>query len=150
LKFTLVFDSDCGPCTHFKNVVSFLDTSGRIRYMGLSEADSSGLLDAVPVDLRCRSFHLISPSGEVKSGPSAFPDLARLLPGGGLPAKLLEQSVPASWVGARIYLVLSRLHDAGACTRPRLGVNIDINIDKQAEKAVGAGSRSFLAHSQPL
>lgn len=150
MKFTLVFDSDCGRCTRFKNVVSILDTRGRMRYVGLSEADASGLLDAVPVDLRRRSFHLISPSGEVKSGPSAFPDLARLLPSGGLSARLLEQSVPVSWVCARIYLVLSWLHDARACSRSRLGINVDINIDDRIKKAVRAGSGEFLARSQPF
>ena len=119
MRPTLVFDSDCGSCTSFKSAISFLDARRRIRYVGLDVADMEGLLDSIPPDLRRRSFHLICPGGNVKSGAAAFSDLARLLPAGRPSAALLERSPPVSRGAAWLYSVLSRLHDTGACRRPR-------------------------------
>ena len=115
MKFTLAFDSDCGPCTRFMKAISFLDARNRMEYIGLSEAEAKGLLDVIPMGLRRRSFHLISPGGEVKSGTAAFPDLARLLPAGRLSYVLLKRSAPVTRATASLYVVLSRLHDTGAC-----------------------------------
>jgi predicted DCC family thiol-disulfide oxidoreductase YuxK len=151
LFFTLVFDSDCGPCTRFKNVISFLDTGGSVAYVGLSEADMMGKLDSVPVGLRHGSFHLISLNGEVKSGPAAFPDLARLLPGGSLLARHLERSVPASRLAEVLYGVLSRLHNGGACLRIGPGTeSTSISTSMDAKEYAATGLQGSLAFVQPI
>ena len=116
MKPILVFDSGCGPCTRFKNAISFLDTREKMRYVGLDNADQEGLLQAVPANLRHRSFHLVSSDGQAWSGAAAFPELARLLPAGRLSGALLQRSVLASRAAGWLYLVFSRLHDVGACS----------------------------------
>jgi len=121
LKPTLVFDSRCSPCGRFKSAISFLDARRKMRYVSLEGAEMEGLLYSLPAGQRRRSFHLLSPDGRTRSGPAAFPELARLLPGGRLSAALLERSVPASRAAQWIYLVFSRLHGSGACSYRRPG-----------------------------
>lgn len=123
MKPTLVFDSGCGPCTRFRNVVGFLDAKHRMEYVGLSEADRTGMLDSVNPARRHRSFHLISPTGEVWSGPHAFPRLTSLLPGGAVLSMALAMCPPVFSSAAFAYGVLSRLHDSGSCSYTPGGVS---------------------------
>ena len=115
MRHVLAYDSGCGPCTRFRNVVEFLDAKHRMRYVGLAEADRGGVLDAVDPGRRHRSFHLISPAGKVWSGPSAFPELASLLPGGLLLSRALATCPPLFSFAALVYGAFSRLHDSGSC-----------------------------------
>ncbi|MDE1854160.1 MAG: DUF393 domain-containing protein [Thaumarchaeota archaeon] len=114
--YTLVYDADCGPCTRFRKAVGFLDARDRIRFVGLNEADSSGLLEGLHPALRHRSFHLIGPSGKIWSGAEALPPLAALLPGGSPFAIVLGSSPIAFKSAAFVYSVFSRLHDTGSCS----------------------------------
>ena len=114
MGFTLVYDTWCGPCTRFRNVVGFLDAKKNLRYVGLKEADLSGILDRVPWARRHRSFHLVSPSGNVLSGADALPELLSLLPAGKVPSMALESPMVLG-LAAFAYSVLSRLHDSGSC-----------------------------------
>ena len=117
MKYLLVYDDGCGPCTRFRNAVGFLDVRRRLDYVGLDEAGRSGVLDSVPVPSRHRSFHLVSPGGRVWSGASALPPLAGLVPGGGAVSEVMK--VPPVFAAASfVYSVLSRLHDSGYCGRP--------------------------------
>jgi len=113
--FTLVYDSDCGPCMSFSNVVGFIDAKHAIGRVGLAEADASGLLDALPPQVRHTSFHLVSPDGEVWSGANAFPTLLGLLPGGWPASEVLSRNAAAFRLSAFVYSVLARLHDKGSC-----------------------------------
>jgi predicted DCC family thiol-disulfide oxidoreductase YuxK len=81
-KYVLAYDADCGPCTKFANVVDSLDKSEKLDFISLTLADQKGLLDMIAPSLRYRSFHLISPNGEVKSGSEALLKLIAILPGG--------------------------------------------------------------------
>lgn len=116
MRYTLAYDSDCGPCTRFKRGVDFLDTKNRICFVGLEEADRSGLLAPIPETRRHRSFHLISPRGRAWSGAEALPPLASLLPGGGGLSFILGRSTLAFRCASVVYGVFSRLHDAGSCS----------------------------------
>lgn len=111
----VAYDADCGPCSAFKAAVEFLDFRRKVTFTPLHLADEVGLLDAMDKPSRYRSFHLVSPSGEVRSGAEALLPLARLvLPGG----RALESlgSVPGVEAALRFgYTTLSRLHDQGAC-----------------------------------
>jgi len=114
--YLLVYDSNCGPCTRFRNVVDFLDAKGRLDFIGLVEADKDGLLDSIPVARRHRSFHLIAPGGTVASGAGALPPLIGLLPAGGAFERIMKLSSPVSFATRTLYSVFSRLHDSGSCT----------------------------------
>lgn len=79
-NYVMVYDADCGPCTRFKDAISFLDIHNRIDFIPLIEADRIGFLNQIPRSLRFKSFHLISPAGEIRSGDNAVIDLIGLLP----------------------------------------------------------------------
>jgi hypothetical protein len=70
-RYTLAYDADCGPCTRFAHIVNSLDKHEKIDFIPLVVADQHGLLDGISAPLRYRSFHLISPNGEAKSGCEA-------------------------------------------------------------------------------
>ncbi len=117
MEFLLAYDASCGPCDRFRRAVAFLDSRGRFEYVPLEEADSEGLLDAVPRSLRYRSFHLMTPSGVVLSGADALPAVVRQLPGG-RPLSWLMVRTPGGRAAIRfVYRAFSRLHDAGSCLR---------------------------------
>src|ERR671933_898184 len=82
-KYILAYDADCGPCTRFAHIVNSLDKNEKIDFISLTVADRQGMLNRICAPLRYRSFHLISPAGEAKSGSEALLDLiAMILPGG--------------------------------------------------------------------
>ena len=143
MRYTLAYDSDCGPCTRFRNAIAFIDGGRRLRYVSLERADSMGLLDAVEPGLRFASFHLVSPTGKVWSGAAALPVLASLLPGGSVPSFIMRRNRFAFRGTESVYSVLSRLHGTGTCTAGGAGsrvpirdheglaspIKVDINID---------------------
>ncbi len=115
-KHTLVYDAGCGPCTRFRRAVDFLDAHNGLEYSPLIDADRNGLLESVSPSRRHRSFHLVSPGGEVLSGANAIPRLIGLLPAGSLVLKLVV-SAPLGYKSiAFVYSTFSRLHDAGSCS----------------------------------
>ena len=81
-KYILAYDADCGPCTRFKRIVDILDKYEKIDFICLTKADQEGLLDRIPAHQRYKSFHLIFPKGEAKSGSEALLELIAILPGG--------------------------------------------------------------------
>ena len=86
----LVYDADCGPCTGFKRLVSFLDLDSKISCLSLRDADNAGLLDSIPEDLRYLSMHFVATDKSVLSGSDAIPSILELLPCGRLPSRLLK------------------------------------------------------------
>jgi predicted DCC family thiol-disulfide oxidoreductase YuxK len=116
----LVYDSDCGPCTDFKNMMSFLDPRRRLSFASMAEADELGLLDALPRAVRYKSFHIIAPGQCVTSGAEALPVLIGLLTGG-IRIERAAHSIPFGFQAiSSVYRVLSRLHDTGSCAPPGL------------------------------
>jgi predicted DCC family thiol-disulfide oxidoreductase YuxK len=79
-KYILAYDANCGPCTKFRRIVDILDKYERIDFISLTKADREGLLDEIPVHQRYKSFHLIPPKGEPKSGSDAILELVAILP----------------------------------------------------------------------
>jgi hypothetical protein len=84
-------------------------------YIGLDEADRSGLLEQVPLARRHRSFHLVAPSGRIWSGAEALPKLIGILPGGKVPSVAISKVPPLTSATGFVYGVFSRRHDSGAC-----------------------------------
>jgi predicted DCC family thiol-disulfide oxidoreductase YuxK len=71
-NYIIAYDVECIPSSRFKHIVDLLDIYEIIDFISLKEADKSGLLDQVPQSIRFKSFHLLNPSGDIKSGPDAL------------------------------------------------------------------------------
>jgi predicted DCC family thiol-disulfide oxidoreductase YuxK len=114
-RYILAYDTYCGPCTKFKNVVDFLDKRDKIDFISLVQADKKGLLESVPTDLRYRSFHLILPNRIVKSGSEGVLELIAILPGGRALSAMVRCLPGGTRMVRSIYRNLSKLHDNGSC-----------------------------------
>jgi predicted DCC family thiol-disulfide oxidoreductase YuxK len=114
-KYILAYDADCGPCTRFAHIVNSLDKHEKIDFIPLAVADQQGLLDGISAPLRYRSFHLISPNGEAKSGSEALLELIDILPGGKIISPIINY-LPGGKLSVRfIYNRFSKLHDRASC-----------------------------------
>lgn len=115
-KYILAYDADCGPCTKFKRIVDILDKYEKIDFISLTKANQEGLLVKIPVHERYKSFHLIFPKGEAKSGSEALLELIAILPGGKTISPIINNFPGGKKTVRFIYKRLSRLHDTGSCS----------------------------------
>ncbi len=115
-KYILAYDANCGPCTKFKRIVDILDKHERIDFISLTKADQEGLLDKICVDKRYKSFHLIFPKGDAKSGSEALLELMAILPGGKIISPIINYFPGGKKAVGFIYKRFSRLHDRGSCS----------------------------------
>jgi len=115
LNYILAYDVDCGPCTRFRNIVDILDKCEKIDFISLTEANQKGLLDKIPVPLRYKSFHLILPNGEAKSGSDALLQLIAILPGVKEIYPIVNYFPGGKQIVCFVYNSFSRLHDLGSC-----------------------------------
>ena len=111
----MAYDADCGPCTQFKRLVDFLDIYHAIDFIPLADADKLGLLNNMSEPLRFKSFHLISPDGDIQSGSEALYDLIALFPLGGHISKLIVLLPGGKRIIRFLYNTFSKLHDNSAC-----------------------------------
>jgi predicted DCC family thiol-disulfide oxidoreductase YuxK len=123
-KYILAYDADCGPCTRFAHAVDIIDKYEKIDFISLIIADQQGLLDRISATLRYRSFHLISPNGETKSGSDALLELIAILPGGKIISPIINYFPGGKLTVRFIYNRFSRLHDSASC---RIGNKSDNN-----------------------
>src|SRR5919202_3593408 len=114
-KYILAYDAGCGPCTRFAHIVDSLDRNEKIDFISLTVADQQGMLDRISTPLRYRSFHLISPTGEAKSGSEALLDLIAILPGGMIVSPIIDYFPGAKLIVRFIYNRLSKRHNSGSC-----------------------------------
>jgi len=89
-KAALVYDSDCGVCTNFKETVEALDRRGNFEFVSLREPRSDTLLAPMPKEARMSSFHVVYADGRIVSADEAVPHVVRLLPGGAVTYWLLK------------------------------------------------------------
>jgi predicted DCC family thiol-disulfide oxidoreductase YuxK len=116
----VAYDAECGPCGTFKAVVELLDSKRVVRFASLRVAEGEGLLDPLDPATRYSSFHLISPSGRVESGPDALLPLAKTILPGGMWVFDALGSIPGVRAATRRgYATLSRLHGSGTCGASR-------------------------------
>jgi predicted DCC family thiol-disulfide oxidoreductase YuxK len=94
--WVVLYDRDCGFCRWSLARLLALDRHSRLRpvALGTSEADQP-LSDLTP-EQRLQSWHLVSPGGKRWSAGAAGPPLLRLLPGGVVPAAVLEKAPRAT------------------------------------------------------
>jgi predicted DCC family thiol-disulfide oxidoreductase YuxK len=114
-NYLMAYDADCGPCTQFKRLVNFLDIYHAIDFIHLADADKLGLLNTISEPLRFKSFHLISPDGDIHSGSEALYDLIALFPLGGHLSKLIVLLPGGKRVIRFLYNTFSKLHDSSVC-----------------------------------
>ena len=106
------------------HVVDFLDKYEKIDFISLTRADQQGLLDKISAPLRYKSFHLIFPDGETKSGSDALLELSAILPGGKIISPIINYFPGCKSIVRFIYNKLSKIHDRGSCH-----INSHNNID---------------------
>jgi predicted DCC family thiol-disulfide oxidoreductase YuxK len=124
-RYTLAYDADCGPCTRFAHIVNSLDKHEKIDFIPLVVADQHGLLDGISAPLRYKSFHLISPNREAKSGSEALLELIDILPGGRTISPIINY-LPGGKLFVRfIYNRFSKLHDRASCRIDKSDNNSD-------------------------
>ena len=114
-SYLLAYDADCGPCIRFKRLVDFLDAYHVIDFMSLVDANELGLLNKVPESIRFKSFHLISPNGDIQSGSEALYDLIALFPLGCHISKLIVLFPGGKQMTRFLYYTFSRLHNSNSC-----------------------------------
>jgi len=91
-----------------------------MEYMPLIDADGRGFLERIPPALRHKSFHLISPEGDLLSGAKAMPGLIATLPMGRATSWFIASAPGGIASVAFVYSVFSRFHGSGSCEyRPR-------------------------------
>jgi predicted DCC family thiol-disulfide oxidoreductase YuxK len=88
-RHVLLYDAECGFCRRALGRVLRWDRRGRLEPLALQDPRAGELLRDLTEQQRMDSWHLVSPSGERWSAGAAAPPLLRLLPGGGIPARLL-------------------------------------------------------------
>jgi|SRR5215217_2026859 len=114
-KYILAYDADCGSCTRFAHVVDILDKYEKIDFIPITIADQQGLLDRISAPLRYKSFHLISPTGEPKSGSDALLELIAILPGGMIISTIINRLPGGKLIVRFIYNRFSKLHGRSSC-----------------------------------
>jgi predicted DCC family thiol-disulfide oxidoreductase YuxK len=82
----VLYDADCGLCKWLLSGLLRWDRAARLRPIALQRSEAENLLRELTPAERMASWHLISPTGERRSGGAAVAPLLRLLPAGRLPA----------------------------------------------------------------
>jgi predicted DCC family thiol-disulfide oxidoreductase YuxK len=91
-RWTVLYDADCGFCNWALSALLRWDRGGRLRPVALGRPEADRLLHDLTPDERTASWHLISPTGERRSGGAALPPLLRTLPGGRVPAAVFGRA----------------------------------------------------------
>lgn len=86
-RWAVLYDGDCGFCVWLLAGLLRWDTQARLRPIALQRDEADELLVELTPAERRASWHLLSASGERRSGGAALPALLRLLPAGRLPAR---------------------------------------------------------------
>jgi predicted DCC family thiol-disulfide oxidoreductase YuxK len=92
-KATLLYDRDCGFCRWCLGKVLAWDRRRSLRPVAIQSEEAGRLLAGMSADERLASWHLVDGDGTVRSAGAAFPELFRLLPGGG-PLAALTSRIP--------------------------------------------------------
>jgi predicted DCC family thiol-disulfide oxidoreductase YuxK len=89
--WAVLYDADCGFCTWLLSVLLRWDRSGRLHPIALQRSEADDLLRKLAPAERMASWHLMSPTGQLRSGGAAMSPLLRVLPAGRLPAAGCER-----------------------------------------------------------
>ena len=124
---TVLYDEDCGFCKWSLDKILAWDRSRKLRPVPIQSAEGRRLLDSIPEERRLDSWHLVEPSGRVRSAGAAAPPLFDLLPGGRPLA-----------AGARLFpRTTERAYRAVAGNRNRLARALRIDSSCQIRRGSG-------------
>ena len=117
----ILYDEDCGFCKWSLNKILAWDRGGRLRPVAIQSDEGQDLLADVPASKRLESWHLILPSGEIRSAGAAAAPLVEQLPGGS----------PLAWAFRRLPGPTERGYRWVANNRDRLArrLGIDANCE---------------------
>ena len=90
-RHTVIYDSDCGFCRWSLSLLLRADRDQRLRPLALGTPEADRLLAAMPREQQFASWHLVDPSGRLRSAGDALPTVLRALPAGHLPAGVLAR-----------------------------------------------------------
>jgi predicted DCC family thiol-disulfide oxidoreductase YuxK len=79
---TVLYDQDCGFCKWSLDKILAWDRARKLRPVPIQSDEGQRLLASVPEERRLDSWHLVEPSGAVRSAGDAAAPLFDLLPGG--------------------------------------------------------------------
>ena len=85
-RWSVLYDAECGFCMWLLSCLLRWDRAARLNPIALQRAEADNLVRELAPAERMASWHLLSPSGERRSGGAAVAPLLRLMPGGRLPA----------------------------------------------------------------
>jgi predicted DCC family thiol-disulfide oxidoreductase YuxK len=103
----VLYDADCGFCKWSLDKLLAWDRRRALRAVAIQSEEGARLLGAVPASERLDSWHLVLPSGELRSAGAAAAPLVSLLPGGG-PLALLFERFPRATERAYRYVAAHR------------------------------------------
>ena len=89
----VLYDDDCAFCKWSLDKILAWDRRQRLRPVAIQSDEGQGLLANMPEPERLDSWHVVLPSGEVRSAGAAAAPLAALLPAG-RPLAFLFRSFP--------------------------------------------------------
>jgi predicted DCC family thiol-disulfide oxidoreductase YuxK len=78
----VLYDDDCAFCKWSLDKILAWDRRQRLRPVAIQSDEGQGLLANMPEPERLDSWHVVLPSGEVRSAGAAAAPLAELLPAG--------------------------------------------------------------------
>jgi predicted DCC family thiol-disulfide oxidoreductase YuxK len=122
----VIYDGDCGLCRTLLALLLRADTRRRLRPVALDTPEADRLLHDLTDEQRHNSWHLVAPDGSRTSAGAAAPVLLALLPGGAVPAALLDRAPRATERGYRLV----------ADNRSRLGPLIPETVKRRATELV--------------
>jgi predicted DCC family thiol-disulfide oxidoreductase YuxK len=85
-RWAVLYDGDCGFCKWLLSMLLRWDRAVRLQPIALQRSEADDLLQELTPTERMASWHLVSPTGERRSGGAAVAPLLRVLPAGRLPA----------------------------------------------------------------
>ena len=136
-RWAVLYDADCGFCKWTLSLLLRWDRAARLAPVALQRPEAADLLVELTPAERMASWHLISPSGERRSGGDALPPLLRALPGGRFPAAVFARFPRLTARGYRLVAEhrseLSRLVPPGA--KQRAGQRV-----QEREQLLGAAT----------
>jgi predicted DCC family thiol-disulfide oxidoreductase YuxK len=80
-RWTVLYDADCGFCKWLLSALLRWDRAGHLHPIALQRSEADDLLQELTSAERVASWHLISPTGDRRSGGAAVPPLLRVLAG---------------------------------------------------------------------
>jgi predicted DCC family thiol-disulfide oxidoreductase YuxK len=126
----LLYDADCGLCRWSLAKLLALDRARRLRAVALQDPEADRLLASISDEERMRSWHLVTPGGEVRSAGAAFAPLFELLPAG-RPLATLARRFPAA---------TQRLYEAVSGNRGGLGRLIPRGAVRRGDRRISERS----------